>query len=252
MAFERLGNSMCRAPVVCCILVVAFTAVVPFLTTGRGLYGDLFSDDDTEKSQPRQWDDATLRKWLRDAVGEVVAVEDKLADLHRSTAFDMLANAQASVGDAEGARATRELAVKASLSKPADGYEGLKTRAFDLARANQTSEAARAYQDAVRIALDVNQVEPPHGRPFNLYLLLSDGRSLADILNRAKDPEAARQVLIQARAAAEDKIRGRVEWAFYPIRELVRMGDIAGARASIDAVRPRSTRWAIRSVGSTG
>ncbi len=85
----------------------------------------------------------------------------------------------------------------------------------------------------------MNQVDPPHGRPFNLYLLLSDGRSLADILNRAKDPEAARQVLLQARAAAEDKIRGRVEWAFNPIREQVRMGDIAGARASIDAVAPQ-------------
>jgi len=228
---------MRRALVVCCILVVAFAAVELFRTTGRGLYGNLLSGNDAEESRPLQWDDATLRRSLRDAVGEAVAVQDKVPDLHRSTAFDMLANAQASVGDPEGSRATRELAVKASLSKPADGYEGLKTRAFDLARANKTSEAERAYKDAVRIALDANQVEPPRGRTTDLFLILSDGRSLADILNRAKDPEAARQVLLQARAAAE--VRGRVEWAFYPIREQARMGDVAGARASVDAVAPQ-------------
>ena len=87
--------------------------------------------------------------------------------------------------------------------------------------------------------LDANRIEPPSGASADLSFILSDGRSLAGILNRAKDPEAARQVLQQARAAAEDKIRGRVEWAFELIREQARMGDIAGARASIDAVAPR-------------
>jgi hypothetical protein len=230
---------MRRALGFCRIQVVAFVAVVVIATTGSSLHGDLLSRADAEEPRPLQWDDATLRRLLRDAVHEAVAVQDKVTDLHRSTAFDTLASAQASVGDPEGSRATRELAVQASLPRPADGYEGLKIRAFDLARANKTSEAARAYKDAVRIALDTNQVEPPRGRTTDLFLILADGRMLASILNRARDPEAARQVLLEARAAAENETRGRVEWAFYPVREQVRMGDVGAARASLDAVAPQ-------------
>lgn len=191
--------------------------------------------------EPRAWrralpDDATLQRLLREAVGEVAAAQgDKLA-LQRSRTFEALAEAQEGVGDAEGARLSREQAAKTNVPIEGDQTWSLRERAYAFIRENKPEEAERVYEEMVRQAL--KRVAPDaKDATSDLFDVVISGTTIAEMLTRANKPESALRVLSRAREVVD--AGSSYEPGFFVARQQAKAGDLAAARATLDAIQPR-------------
>jgi len=190
-------------------------------------------------------DDATLRVLLRRAVGEVTAIKDEKLAGQRCTTLDTLAEAQEKVGDTAGARLSRTASDKILASNSTETARDREWRLFQSVYRSKPVEAERAYEEFVRQAVAAKKPHGP-GALFGASEVVTAGTRLADRLNTAQLPDAARRVLVLARSASQalNDYYGRV----YVAREQIKMGDVEAARETLDGLQ--KTIDGITKVGS--
>jgi hypothetical protein len=183
-------------------------------------------------------DDAPVRRALREAARAVDAQPGTGSTLDRASrawTYVVLAEAQASVGDDEGARLSRERAGAASTAfDESRKLDGLVRRAGDRARDDFRAEAVAAYEQAAKLALAPEAGSVRVGaRPKGLGRgeVVAAGAEVASALAKAREVEAARRVL---RAAREVAGTGRgVDDLFAVARAFAALGDKDDARATL-------------------
>jgi hypothetical protein len=181
-------------------------------------------------------DDAVLRDLLRGKVAEVKAMEGEKLAAQRGRALDVFAAAQDRLGDAEGARIARDASDRIVGSSRENLTRLRGSRAFDFLGENKPEEAERTYEELAREAIERGQ-QPGIRARADLSSAVFTGTSLAERLQSAERPDAARRVLVLARKVSE--AGESLEVGFFVARGQAKLGDLDAARATLDAIQKK-------------